>query len=206
MIKKYIVCSMFSLFVASGVWLGSATAQPRKIIGDSGKVTEIKGNVVTLQDATGVSRRFGLESAAGIHLGDMAICQEDCGGLQIGDKLIKVVTITCQLTVQQASGLVPAIVLDEPPDPNPTRQRSLNRLRLLSTQPLPTSRQPFFLVQGEWSFTAARRFQQADKSGNRLVLRADGTAEAFNSSGALMGSIKDPALAKVYAALLRLTK
>jgi hypothetical protein len=57
-----------------------------------GKVTAIKGNVVTVKDIKGKERQFELNSAAGIKIGQNAWCEEDnCfQGLKIGDRKIKV--------------------------------------------------------------------------------------------------------------------
>jgi hypothetical protein len=55
------------------------------------KVTDIKGNVITIKDDNGISKTLELASLEGIKIGTKATCEEDCGkGLKIGDKVIKV--------------------------------------------------------------------------------------------------------------------
>ena len=58
-----------------------------------GKITGIKGNVITLVDAKGAARRFEVKSVAGIKLGSVAWCEEDCRSLQIGDKIVNVMGV-----------------------------------------------------------------------------------------------------------------
>lgn len=56
-----------------------------------GKVTAIKGNVITVKDIKGKERQFELNSAAGIKIGQNAWCEEDCfQGIKIGDRKIRV--------------------------------------------------------------------------------------------------------------------
>jgi hypothetical protein len=116
-----------------------------------------------------------------------------------------------QLNAQEAAGLPACIIEDDRPNAiigDSGRARSgatAPKLRVLPSQPAAAERPFLFLVQGQWSFLADQRFQQVDKGGNRLVLGADGKAEAFNRAGALVGALQDPALARVHAALLRLT-
>lgn len=59
-----------------------------------GKVTDIKDNIITVKDNKGIERQFELNSAAGIKIGENAICEEDCGkGLKIGDREIRVMRV-----------------------------------------------------------------------------------------------------------------
>ena len=60
-------------------------------IGFNGEVTNITGNVITLMDKAGNKRILEIMSVAGIQIGAIAICEEDCGrGIKIGDKFIQV--------------------------------------------------------------------------------------------------------------------
>lgn len=58
-----------------------------------GKITSIKGNVVTLMDAKGVARRIEVKSVTGIKLGEVAWCEDDCRSLQIGSKVVNVMGV-----------------------------------------------------------------------------------------------------------------
>jgi len=58
-----------------------------------GKITGIKGNVITLTDAKGVARRVEVKSVAGIKLGSVAWCEDDCRSLQIGNKIVNVMGV-----------------------------------------------------------------------------------------------------------------
>ena len=59
-----------------------------------GKITSIKGNVITLIDAKGAARRFEVKSVAGIKLGSVAWCEEEnCRSLQIGNKIVNVMGV-----------------------------------------------------------------------------------------------------------------
>ncbi len=56
-----------------------------------GKVTAIKGNIVTVRDNKGIETHIELNSAAGIKIGQNAWCEVDCGkGMRIGDKNVQV--------------------------------------------------------------------------------------------------------------------
>jgi hypothetical protein len=91
---------LVSMVVVAGFLITGGTAfavtktdkgSEQGIIIIQGKVTDIKGNVITIKDNKGIKRKFELYSAAGIRIGEIAICEEDCGkGLRIGDKVIKV--------------------------------------------------------------------------------------------------------------------
>jgi hypothetical protein len=63
----------------------------RGIIIIGGRVTAIKGNVITVKDNKGNERIFEIKSAEGIKIGAKAICEEDCGkGIKIGEKVIRI--------------------------------------------------------------------------------------------------------------------
>jgi hypothetical protein len=59
--------------------------------GFSGKVTNIKGNVITVMDNKGGKRVLEIKATDGLKVGASAICEEDCGrGIKIGEKVITV--------------------------------------------------------------------------------------------------------------------
>lgn len=58
-----------------------------------GKITSIKGNVITLMDAKGVARSLEVKSVSGIKLGSVAWCEESCGRLQVGNKIVNVMGV-----------------------------------------------------------------------------------------------------------------
>ncbi len=56
-----------------------------------GAVTNINGSIITVKDTAGVEKRFELENAAGIKIGESVWCEGDCGrALKIGDRGIRV--------------------------------------------------------------------------------------------------------------------
>jgi hypothetical protein len=55
------------------------------------KIINIKDNLITIEDANGRVKNLQVGSTAGIKIGMIAICEEDCGKMiRIGDKNIKV--------------------------------------------------------------------------------------------------------------------
>ena len=83
-------------FAACGTaFAGSTTdkrgANPPVVM--QGRVTAVRGNLVTVKDAKGVERHYELASAAGVKVGQNTWCEEDCGrGMRIGDKNVQVKT------------------------------------------------------------------------------------------------------------------
>jgi len=92
--KTILMVVVVSLLMTGGVAFAMTKADKggdQAIIIIGGRVTQIKGNIITIMDNQGIERQFELNSAADIKIGASAICEEDCGkGLRIGDRSIRV--------------------------------------------------------------------------------------------------------------------
>lgn len=95
MIKKIIALTAAASLLLAGVTAfamnKSERGGERGIIIIGGKVTNIKGNLVTVKDNKGEEKTFEVSSTTGLKVGAPALCEEDCGKqLRIGNTVVNV--------------------------------------------------------------------------------------------------------------------
>ncbi len=94
MFRKIVLMVVIGIFMTGGVVFAMTKADKgsdQESAITQGKVTQIKGNIITITDNKGIERQVELNSAVGVRISSDAWCEEDCGkGLRIGDKNIRV--------------------------------------------------------------------------------------------------------------------
>ena len=83
--------NMMLLIIVVCVLLSGADALAMRKTDLQGKVTAVKGNVVTITTIKGEKISAEVQPVEGIKIGDQAWCEEDCGkGMKIGSKVVNV--------------------------------------------------------------------------------------------------------------------
>jgi len=83
--------NIFLILIAVSVGLAGANSYAMNKSDLQGKVTSIKGNLITVTTDKGQKITTEVQSVEGIRVGDRAWCEEDCGkGMKIGEKTVNV--------------------------------------------------------------------------------------------------------------------